>query len=56
MELDYYDRILAGISFSLLAGASAGFLTTIPLQYSIGAGAAVSIVLMYHGMFENGPI
>jgi len=30
-------------------------MTNIPLQYSFGAGAAVSIALMYHGMFENGP-
>lgn len=56
MKIDYYDKILAGIALSLFAGGSAGLMTSIPLQYSFGAGAAVSIALMYHGMFENGPL
>ncbi len=56
MKINYYDKILAGIALSLLAGGSVGFLTNIPLQYSFGVGAAVSIALMYHGMFENGPL
>lgn len=56
MDIDYYDEILAGIALSLLAGGSIGILTTVPLQYSFGAGAAVSIILMYHGMFRNGPL
>lgn len=56
MDVDYYDKILAGISLSLLAGVSAGFLTSLPLQYSAGAGAGVSMLFMYHGMFRNGPL
>jgi hypothetical protein len=55
LELDYYDKILGGISFSLLLGLGAGFLTSLPLPYGAGAGAAVAIVLIYHGMFRNGP-
>lgn len=56
MDIDYYDKILAGIAISLFGGASLGFITSIPLQYSFGGGALISIILMYHGMFENGPI
>lgn len=54
-SLDYYDEILGGIALSLSAGGLTGYLTSVPLQYSFGAGAAVSIGLMYHGMFRNGP-
>jgi len=43
MNLDYYDKILAGIALSLLGGGSAGFLTSIPLQYSFGVGAAFQL-------------
>mgnify|MGYP006274418227 FL=1 len=56
ISLDYYDLVLGGIGASLLTGGFVGFLTSIPLQYSFGAGAAVSIALMYDGMFRNGPI
>lgn len=56
MTVDYYDKILGGISLSLAAGASAGVMTGMPLPHGIGAGAAVSIVLMYDGMFRNGPL
>ncbi|WEL19558.1 hypothetical protein [Candidatus Nanohalococcus occultus] len=56
IDLGYYDKILAGMTFSLASGATAGVLTSFPLQYTFGAGAAVSMGLMYHGMFENGPI
>lgn len=56
MNIDYYDKVLAGMALCLSAGASAGLLTSIPLQYSFGAGAAVSMILMYDGMFRNGPL
>lgn len=56
LNLDYYDKILAGITVSLAAGGSLGALTKISLAYSLGAGAAVSLVLMYDGMFRNGPL
>lgn len=55
LELGYYDEILAGISLSLLLGVGAGFLTRLPMAYGAGSGAVVAIVLMYHGMFRNGP-
>ena len=54
-NLDYYDKILGGMSLSLVGGASVGFLTSFPLPHSIGGGALVAIVLMYHGMFRHGP-
>ena len=55
LELDYYDKILLGITFSLVLGLGSGFMTSLPLPYTAGAGAAVAIGLMYHGMFRNGP-
>ena len=54
-KLDYYDKILAGIAGSLALGAFTGFLTNIPLSLSVGSGALVAIILMYHGMFRHGP-
>lgn len=56
MEINYYDKILGGIALCLFTGGSIGILTNIPFQYSLGAGAGVSIILMYQGMFENGPL
>lgn len=56
LNINYYDKILAGILLSLLAGGSIGALTKISLAYSLGSGAAVSLLLMYDGMFRNGPI
>ena len=54
-DVDYYDKILAGISLSLVMGTLIGVLTTIPLPYGVGSGALVAIGLMYDGMFRNGP-
>ncbi|MFB6242401.1 MAG: hypothetical protein ABEJ36_06400 [Candidatus Nanosalina sp.] len=56
LEIDYYDKVLAGMTVSLGAGASIGVLTGVPVQYAVGGGAAVSIGIMYHGMFRNGPL
>lgn len=55
LDLNYYDKILGGMAASLLGGASAGVLTGVPLPHAIGGGALIAIVLMYHGMFRNGP-
>lgn len=56
MDINQYDKVLAGITASLTAGTSLGFLTSIPIHYGAGLGAAISMSLMYYGMFENGPI
>lgn len=56
LELDYYDKVLAGITASLGSGAAIGAFTHFPVQYAVGGGAAVSIAIMYHGLFRNGPI
>ena len=56
MHVDYYDKVLAGMTTSLATGASVGVLTGVPVQYAVGGGAAVSIGIMYHGMFKNGPL
>lgn len=55
VSINYYDKILLGIALSLSVGGITGLSTVLPLQYGLGAGAAVSAVLMYHGMFRNGP-
>ena len=55
LDLDYYDKILAGIASSLAFGAFTGFLTNIPLSLGVGSGALIAIVLMYHGMFKHSP-
>lgn len=54
-SINYYDKILLGIATSLSIGALTGASTNIPLQYGLGAGATVSVLLMYDGMFRNGP-
>lgn len=54
-HLDYYDKILGGIAVSLGLGTSIGMMTTLPMQYSVGTGAAVALILIYHGMFRHGP-
>ncbi|WEL23406.1 hypothetical protein [Candidatus Nanohalovita haloferacivicina] len=56
INLDYYDKILAGITTSLVAGGSVGAVTKISVAYTLGAGAAIALVLMYDGMFRNGPL
>lgn len=56
LKIDYYDKVLGGMTASLASGASLGVFTGIPAQYAVGAGAAVSIGIMYHGIFRNGPI
>jgi hypothetical protein len=55
-ELDYYDKVLAGITASLASGAAIGVFTQFPVEYAVGGGAAVSIGIIYHGLFRNGPI
>lgn len=56
VEINYYDKVLAGITLSLLIGTSLGITTKMPVQYGVGSGAAISIGIMYHGMFRNGPL
>lgn len=56
MDIDQYDKILAGITASLTTGTSIGVLTGVPVYYGAGAGAAVSMGLMYYGMFEDAPL
>lgn len=55
MSIDYYDEVLMGIVVSLGVGTSVGVFTGIPVYYGAGAGAAISMGIMYYGMFENGP-
>ncbi|WP_414838322.1 hypothetical protein ACK3SF_02870 [Candidatus Nanosalina sp. VS9-1] len=56
LNIDYYDKVLAGITASLSSGAAVGVFTGIPTQYAVGGGAAISIGIMYHGIFRNGPV
>ncbi|MFB6191147.1 MAG: hypothetical protein ABEJ64_01865 [Candidatus Nanohaloarchaea archaeon] len=55
-DIDYYDKVLAGMTASLASGASVALFTSVPVPYAVGGGAAVSIGIMYHGMFRNGPM
>lgn len=54
--MEYYDLILTGMSLSVIAGLSLGFLTSIPLNVTAGGGALIAAAFMYHGMFQNAPI
>jgi hypothetical protein len=56
LQIDYYDKVLGGMATSLATGATIGAFTGVPVQYAVGGGAAVSIGIMYHGMFRNGPL
>jgi hypothetical protein len=55
VDIDYYDRVLAGIFGSLASGAAIGLFTSLPIPYAVGGGGAISIVIMYHGMFRHAP-
>jgi hypothetical protein len=55
MNTHYYDKILGGILASLAAGTSLGVFTGLPVHFGAGSGAAVSMVIMYYGMFKKGP-
>lgn len=55
MDINYYDEVLAGIFASLILGLIIGVFTSLPLVYGVGTGAAVSIGIIYHGMFRNAP-
>ena len=55
MQLEYYDKILAGIAVSLGLGTATGYFSTLPIQYTIAVGAAIAIGFMYHGMFQKSP-
>ena len=55
MTIQYYDKILGGIVASLGAGISLSFFTRLPVHLGAGSGAAVSMAIMYYGMFEKGP-
>lgn len=56
MDIDQYDKVLGGIAASLITGVSLGALTSVPIYYGAGAGAALSMSFMYYGMFENAPL
>lgn len=56
LNIDYYDKVLGGMALSLVSGVSLGVFTNISVQLAVGAGAAVSIAIMYHGIFRNGPV
>lgn len=56
MSIDTYDKILAGIFASLSIGTSLGIFTGLPVYYGAGSGAAISIGIMYYGMFRKGPV
>lgn len=56
MTLSYYDRIIAGITVSMAAGAMIGISTQVPLNVATMAGSLAAGGFMYDGMFRNAPV
>lgn len=56
LDLDYYDRILAGMATAVLAGTVVGVVTPIPLHTGVLAGALAATPLVYLALFRNPPL
>jgi hypothetical protein len=55
-QLQYYDLVLAGIIAAIGLGGLVGAVTWIRMPFAIAGLGAVSIGIMGHAMFVNGPI
>lgn len=55
-DIDYYDKILAGIITSLAGGLGLGLVTSISFHVAIIAGAVVATVFVYDAMYRNPPL
>ncbi len=56
MKMDYYDKILLGIPACLMAGAVAGFVTSLPLSQTMMGGSLIAAAVMHQGLFANAPV
>lgn len=51
----YYDRVLAAIAVSLLAGGLAGVFTPVTVTTGLAAGSIAATAFVYAGLFRNPP-
>lgn len=56
VSLTYYDRILAGIAASLLAGAVLGMVGEWGFYVGMLGGALVATLFVYLALFRNPPL
>ncbi|WIV68368.1 hypothetical protein [Natrialbaceae archaeon AArc-T1-2] len=56
MELDYYDKLLLGITGSFLVGIVVGVATAVPLHVAMVAGAIGAAPFVYAAMFQHPPL
>lgn len=54
--MEYYDRIIAGITVSMAAGVMVGVGTPVPVNMATMAGSVAAGGFMYDGMFRNAPV
>ena len=52
----YYDLVLLVIAGCLVAGGLVGTLTTVPFSVAVPVTGALALVVIFHGLFVNGPI
>jgi len=55
-SVTYYDRVLAAIAVSLLAGGLAGLFTPVAVVTGLAAGSVAATVFVYAGLFRNPPV
>lgn len=51
----FYDKVLGGISTSLVVAALVGLLTVVPLHFALAAGAFSAAWFIYLGVVRNPP-
>lgn len=55
-QLDYYDKLLAGIAGSFLAGIVVGVTTSVAIHVAMVGGAAAAAPFVYAALFRNPPL
>lgn len=52
----YYDLVLLGVFCSMATGALVGQFTSVPTTTSVTAFGLLSVAIIGHGLFVNGPV
>lgn len=55
-RLHYYDLVLIGVIVPVLFAAVVGYLTAIPIGIAVVVAGLVSLAVIAHGLFVNGPV
>lgn len=55
-RLHYYDLVLIGVIVPVLFAAVGGYLTSIPTGIAMIVAGLVSLAVIGHGLFVNGPV